>query len=64
MIERWLCPLFQHLGWRSDLCLFELLKETGMEVDFRYKLDHVDLFQTVFITNRPPSQCTSRTVAA
>lgn len=52
-IEKWLCPLCQHLGWRSDLCLQELLKETGLEVDFRYKLDQVDLFQTVFITNQP-----------
>lgn len=52
-IEKFLCPLCQHLGWRSDLCLQELVEETGLEVDFRYKLDNVDLFQTVFITNRP-----------
>lgn len=52
-IEKWLCPLCQHLGWRSDLCLQELLDKTALEVDFRYKLDQVDLFQTVFITNRP-----------
>lgn len=54
-LEQWLCPLCQHLGWRSDLCLQELLAETGLEVDFRYKLDNVDLFQTVFITNREPA---------
>jgi phosphatidylethanolamine/phosphatidyl-N-methylethanolamine N-methyltransferase len=53
MIERWLCPLCQHLGWRSDLSLQELIAQTGLQVDFRYKLDQVDLFQTVFITNRP-----------
>ncbi len=51
LIEKWLCPLCQHLGWRSDLCLQELVAETGLAVDFRYKLDQVDLFQTVFITN-------------
>ncbi|MHC4444403.1 MAG: class I SAM-dependent methyltransferase [Planctomycetota bacterium] len=59
MIERWLCPLCQHLGWRSDLCLYELIDQTRLDVDYRYKLDNVDLFQTVFITNhsiRPPSQ--------
>jgi len=55
LIEKWLCPLCQHLGWRSDLCLQELTDQTGLEVDFRYKLDHVDLFQTVFITNRASS---------
>ena len=54
-IEKWLCPLCQHLGWRSDLGLQELVEQTGMEVDFRYKLDNVDLFQTVFMTNRSAS---------
>lgn len=52
-IEKMLCPLCQHLGWRSDVGLQELLDQTGLEVDFRYKLDNVDLFQTVFSTNRP-----------
>mgnify|MGYP000066164312 CR=1 FL=1 len=52
-IEQWLCPLCQHLGWRSDLRLEDLLAQTGLDVDFRYKLDQVDLFQTVFMTNRP-----------
>ena len=53
LLEKWLCPLCQHLGWRSDLCLQELIQQTGLEVDFRYKLDSVDLFQIVFMTNRP-----------
>ena len=56
MVEKWLCPLCQHLGWRSDLGLQELLDETGLQVDFRYKLDQVDLFQTVFITNQPAAE--------
>jgi phosphatidylethanolamine/phosphatidyl-N-methylethanolamine N-methyltransferase len=63
-IEKFLCPLCQHLGWRSDLGLQELIEETGLEVDFRYKLDHVDLFQTVFITNRPAAGSDPQTVAA
>jgi phosphatidylethanolamine/phosphatidyl-N-methylethanolamine N-methyltransferase len=63
-IEQWLCPLCQHLGWRSDLCLQELVEETGLEVDFRYKLDNVDLFQTVFITNRPAPARERQTAAA
>jgi hypothetical protein len=64
MIEKWLCPLCQHLGWRSDLCLRELVQETGLEVDFRYKLDQVDLFQTVFITNRPSTPSSEQKTAA
>ena len=63
-IERLLCPLCQHLGWRSDLGLQELIEQTGLEVDFRYKLDNVDLFQTVFITNRPASPPARQIAAA
>ncbi|MDM8008160.1 MAG: methyltransferase domain-containing protein [Phycisphaerae bacterium] len=63
-IEKWLCPLCQHLGWRSDLCLQELAQATGLEVDFRYKLDNMDLFQTVFITNRPASRPERQSTAA
>ncbi len=63
-IEKWLCPLCQHLGWRSDLCLQDLVSQTGLEVDFRYKLDNVDLFQTVFMTNRPAPAQERQTAAA
>ncbi len=64
LIEKWLCPVCQHLGWRSDLCLRELVRDTGLEVDFRYKLDNVDLFQTVFITNRPSASPGAQKTAA
>jgi phosphatidylethanolamine/phosphatidyl-N-methylethanolamine N-methyltransferase len=64
LIEKWLCPLCQHLGWRSDLCLQDLIQETGLKVDFRYKLDQVDLFQIVFITNQPSLQSVEKIVAA
>lgn len=60
LIEKWLCPLCQHLGWRSDLRLADLLAETGFHPDFRYKLDNVDLWETVFMTNMPrpkPQEC-------
>lgn len=63
MLEKWLCPLCQHLGWRSDLCLQELIQKTNMKVDFRYKLDQVDLFQIVFMTNQS-STPSAETVAA
>jgi hypothetical protein len=35
-----------------------------MEVDFRYKLDQVDLFQIVFMTNRPATRPSQTIVAA
>jgi phosphatidylethanolamine/phosphatidyl-N-methylethanolamine N-methyltransferase len=56
LLEKWLCPICQYLGWRSDLCLQELIEKTKLKVDFRYKLDQVDLFQIVFATNDPPER--------
>ncbi|MBN1344386.1 MAG: methyltransferase domain-containing protein [Phycisphaerae bacterium] len=53
LLEKWLCPLCQKIGWRSDLALEDLMVQTGLDVDFRYKLDNVDLWETVFITNTP-----------
>ena len=64
LLEKWACPLCTKLGWRSDLCLRELVDKTGLQVDFRYKLDQVDLFQTVFITNQPAGPETQRKTAA
>src|SRR6185503_17274281 len=51
LIESWLCPLCTKLGWRSDLALQDLVRLTGVEVDYRYKLDSIDLWETVVINN-------------
>jgi len=51
MVEKLLCPLCTKLGWRSDLALPELIRATGMEVDYRYKLDSIDLWETVVSSN-------------
>ena len=50
-IEKLLCPLCTKLGWRSDLALNDLVRRTGVEVDYRYKLESIDLWETVVITN-------------
>jgi phosphatidylethanolamine/phosphatidyl-N-methylethanolamine N-methyltransferase len=49
--ERLLSPLFSKIGWRSDLALNDLIRETGIEVDYRYKLQNIDLWETVVMTN-------------
>jgi len=59
LVEKWLCPLCTKLGWRSDLALNDLIRRTGVEVDYRFKLESIDLWETVVITNtksavRPP----------
>jgi len=51
LIEKWLCPLCTKLGWRSDLPLQDLIRRTGMEVDYRFKLDNIDLWETVVMSN-------------
>src|SRR5688500_13927888 len=51
MLEKWLCPLCTKLGWRSDLQLQDLIRRTGVEIDYRYKLESIDLWETVVITN-------------
>jgi len=51
MVEKWLCPLCTKLGWRSDLALQDLVRRTGVQVDYRYKLENIDLWETVVISN-------------
>jgi phosphatidylethanolamine/phosphatidyl-N-methylethanolamine N-methyltransferase len=51
LIEKWLCPLCTKLGWRSDLALQDLVRRTGVEIDYRYKLESIDLWETVVLTN-------------
>lgn len=51
LIEKWLSPLCTKLGWRSDLALHDLIRRTGLQIDYRYKLDSIDLWETVVINN-------------
>jgi phosphatidylethanolamine/phosphatidyl-N-methylethanolamine N-methyltransferase len=51
LLEKWLSPLCTKLGWRSDLPLLDLIRRTGMEIDYRYKLDQIDLWETVVMSN-------------
>ncbi len=50
-VEQWLCPLCTKLGWRSDLALSELISRTGMQIDYRFKLECLDLWETVVVCN-------------
>lgn len=51
MLEKWACPLCTKLGWRSDLALQDLINRTGVEIDYRFKLESIDLWETVVMTN-------------
>jgi phosphatidylethanolamine/phosphatidyl-N-methylethanolamine N-methyltransferase len=50
-MEKMLCPLFTKLGWRSDLALQDLIRRTGIEVEYRFKLANIDLWETVVLLN-------------
>jgi phosphatidylethanolamine/phosphatidyl-N-methylethanolamine N-methyltransferase len=50
-IEKLLCPLCTKLGWRTDLVLHDLIRQTGVEIDYRFKLESIDLWETVVISN-------------
>ena len=51
MLEKWSNPLCEKIGWRSDLALADLVAKTQIEIDYRYKLRSVDLWETVVTTN-------------
>lgn len=66
LIEKWLCPLCTKLGWRSDLALQDLIRKTGAEIDYRYKLESIDLWETVVMVNNKSAipQPMQQTIAA
>jgi phosphatidylethanolamine/phosphatidyl-N-methylethanolamine N-methyltransferase len=51
LVEKMLNPLCVKIGWRSDLSLADLVRGTGITIDYRYKLDSIDLWETVVISN-------------
>jgi phosphatidylethanolamine/phosphatidyl-N-methylethanolamine N-methyltransferase len=51
MVESFLSPLCTKLGWRSDLALTELIRRTNLEIDYRFQLRSIDLWETVVVTN-------------
>ena len=50
-VEKVANPICTKIGWRSDLALQDLLDRTGAQVDYRYKLRHIDLWETVVLSN-------------
>ena len=51
LIEKWTCPFWVHLGWRSDLALQDVIRATNLQIDYRFKLGSIDLWETVVTTN-------------
>lgn len=64
LLEQWLCPLCTKLGWRTDLDLQDLVHQTGVEIEYRYKLESIDLWETVVIINNKSAGQTGQVLAA
>jgi phosphatidylethanolamine/phosphatidyl-N-methylethanolamine N-methyltransferase len=59
LVEKWLCPLCTKLGWRSDLLLQDLIRRTGAEIDYHFKLENIDLWETVVMSNNKSTLVTA-----
>ena len=60
LLEKWASPVCTRLGWRSDLALQDLVRGTGAEVDYRYKLENIDLWETVVMNNNKSALALAR----
>ncbi len=63
LVEKVANPICTKIGWRSDLALQDLLDQTGAVVDYRYKLEHIDLWETVVLSNNKSAVPTKPTPA-
>jgi phosphatidylethanolamine/phosphatidyl-N-methylethanolamine N-methyltransferase len=63
LVEKWLCPLCTKLGWRTDLVLADLVRQTGLSIDYRYQHAPLDLWETVVTTNDKSSLIRAKTAA-
>ena len=50
-VEKIFNPVSKKIGWRSDLCLDEFIKNADLKVDKKYKLKKIDLWHVIFATN-------------
>ena len=48
LLEKLVCPICRQLGWRSDLSLEELVRDTGLLVEKCFRNSSVDVWETVF----------------
>lgn len=50
-IEKILNPIFMWIGWRSDLALEDVMRDTDLEIDYRFKMRLLDLWQIIILTH-------------
>jgi len=50
-VEQIINPICEKIGWRSDLCLNEFIKKSGLHVYKKYMLKKLDFWHIVFASN-------------
>ncbi len=51
LVQRRIARAISHMNIRDDHWVLDLGIGTGVQVDYRYKLENIDLWETVVITN-------------
>ncbi len=59
MFERVLNPIFVKIGWRSDLALEDVLRNSEASVEYSFKMGVVDLWRIVVLSHRQPGTTSS-----
>jgi len=50
-VEEMITPISKKIGWRSDLCIEEFIRHSGIKVTRRYKLKKLDFWHVIFALN-------------
>lgn len=51
LVEKLINPVCKKIGWRSDLCLNEFIRRSGLNVRQKYMLKKLDFWHILFATN-------------
>lgn len=51
-VEKIINPVCKKIGWRSDLCINEFIKRSGLNVKQKYMLKKLDFWHIIFATNK------------
>jgi phosphatidylethanolamine/phosphatidyl-N-methylethanolamine N-methyltransferase len=51
-LEKWAAPLCTKIGWHSDLRLADLIRHTDLQIERRYSLNRIDLWDVVLASNK------------
>lgn len=51
-LEKWAAPLCTKIGWHSDLRLADLVQHADLQIEHKYSLNKIDLWDVVLASNK------------